>query len=151
MSGPNTETIALLNDLIDTCKDGEKGYREAAEGIENPFYRMLFTDYARQRAKFASELKAQVVRMGDQPDRKGTVKGTIHRGWMNLRAAIAGHNDDLIVAECRRGEEIAIKQYKEALQHNLPANLKALLEQQMSEIMSTEKRVQVMDSKKKVK
>jgi uncharacterized protein (TIGR02284 family) len=151
MSAQNSETIALLNDLIDTCKDGEKGYREAAEGIENPFYRMLFTDYARQRSKFASELKAQVVRLGDQPDRKGTVKGTIHRGWMNLRAAIAGHNDDLIVAECSRGEEIAIKQYKEALKHDLPPNLKTLLEKQLNEIMSTEKRVQVMDSKKKVK
>ena len=149
MSGGNTETIALLNDLIDTCKDGEKGYREAAEEIENAFYRMLFTDYSRQRAKFASELKSQVVKLGDHPDRRGTVKGTIHRGWMNLRTAIAGKNDDLIIAECKRGEEMAIKQYKEALKHDLPSQIKSLLEQQMNEIMSTQKRVQVMDSKKK--
>jgi uncharacterized protein (TIGR02284 family) len=149
MSERNAETIALLNELIDTCKDGEKGYREAAEGIENAFYRALFTDYSRQRAKLTSELKAEVVRLGDQPDRKGTVKGTIHRGWMNLRAAIAGHNDDLIVAECRRGEEMAIKQYKDALKRDLSPKLKALLEKQMNEIISTQKRVQVMDSKKK--
>ena len=149
MSVGNAETIALLNDLIDTCKDGEKGYREAAEGIENAFYRMLFTEYSRQRAKLASELKAQVVKLGDHPDRKGTVKGTIHRGWMNLRSAIAGHNDDLIISECERGEEIAIKQYKEALKRDLPPQLKALLEKQMNEIMSTQKRVHVMDSKKK--
>jgi uncharacterized protein (TIGR02284 family) len=149
MSGGNTETIDLLNDLIDTCKDGEKGYREAAEEIENAFYRALFTDYSRQRAKFASELKAQVVKLGDHPDRRGTVKGTIHRGWMNLRSAIAGQNDDLIISECERGEEIAIKQYKEALKRDLPPQLKALLEKQMNEIMSTQKRVQVMDSKKK--
>ena len=149
MSGEITETISLLNDLIHTCKDGEKGYREAAEGIENAFYRMLFTEYSRQRARFASELKAQAVKLGDHPDRKGTVKGTIHRSWMNLRAAIAGQNDDLIIAECQRGEEMAIKQYKDALKKDLPPQLKVLLDKQMNEIMSTQKRVQVMDSKKK--
>src|SRR5919106_5002356 len=108
MSHKNSQTIELLNELIVTCKDGEKGYREASEGIQNPFYRMLFGEYSRQRSKFASELQAQVVMLGGQPDRKGTVKGALLRGWMNLKTAIAGHDDDLIVAECQRGEDLAI-------------------------------------------
>ncbi len=148
MNVENDRTIDLLNDLILVCKDGEKGYREAAEEIDNAFYRMLFSEYARQRSKFASELKAQVIQLGGQPDRKGSVKGTIHRGWMNLKTAIAGHDDDLIVSECQRGEQIAIKQYKDALQKDVPSKIKALLEQQMSEIVATRKRVEVMDSKK---
>src|SRR5688572_19666611 len=109
MNPQNDRTIELLNELILTCKDGEKGYREAAEGIENAFYRMLFNDYARQRSKFAADLKAHVVMLGGEPDRKGTVKGTLHRGWMNLKTAIAGHDDQAIVSECQRGEEIAIR------------------------------------------
>jgi uncharacterized protein (TIGR02284 family) len=148
MGRENAQTIELLNDLILTCKDGEKGYREASEGIQNAFYRMLFSEYSRQRAKFASELQAQVVMLGGQPDRKGTVKGALHRGWMNLRTAIAGHDDDLIVAECRRGEDIAIKQYKDVLKRELPPKLKSILEHHMNEIIATQKRVKVMDSKK---
>lgn len=148
MKAENTRTIELLNELIVTCKDGEKGYREAAEGVENAFYRMLFTEYSRQRSKFASDLKAQVVMLGGEPYRKGTVRGTLHRGWMNLKTAIAGHDDDAIVSECQRGEEIAIKHYREALKQNLPANITSILEHQLNEILATEKRVQVMDSKK---
>lgn len=147
MSRDNARTIELLNELIVTCKDGEKGYREAADGVENAFYRMLFNDYSRQRSKYASELKKHVVLLGGQPDKRGTVKGTLHRGWMNLKAAIAGHDDNAIVTECKRGEEIAIKHYKDVLKHDFPAKIKALLEQQMTEIIATEKRVQVMDTK----
>ena len=147
MSKQNSRTIELLNELIVTCKDGEKGYREASEGIQNAFYRMLFSEYSRQRSKFASELQAQVVMMGGQPDRKGTVKGALHRGWMNLKTAIAGHDDDLIVAECQRGEDLAIKQYKSVLKTDMTAKLRSILEHQMNEIIATQKRVKVMDSK----
>lgn len=147
MSGENTQIVSLLNGLIETCKDGEKGYREASEGVENAFYRMLFQEYSRQRSKFASELRGQVVMLGGHPDRKGTVKGAIHRGWMNLKTAIAGRDDDLIVAECKRGDEIALKHYKDVLKHDLPSKLKSILEQQMGEIKSTQKRVEAMDSK----
>ncbi len=148
MSKQNSQTIELLNELIVTCKDGEKGYREASEGIQNAFYRMLFNEYSRLRLKFAKELQAQVVMLGGQPDRKGTVKGAIHRGWMNLKNAIAGHDDDLIVAECRRGEDLAIQQYKSVLKTDMTAKLRSILEHQMNEIIATQKRVKVMDSKK---
>jgi uncharacterized protein (TIGR02284 family) len=147
MGGQNDQTIELLNELIVTCKDGEKGYREASEGIQNPFYQMMFGEYSRKRSKFASELQAQVVMLGGQPDRKGTVKGALHRGWMNLKNAIAGHDDDLIVDECRRGEDLAIKQYKDVLKQDLPVKLKSLLEHQMNEIIATQKRVKVMQKK----
>jgi uncharacterized protein (TIGR02284 family) len=85
--------------------------------------------------------------LGGQPDRKGTVKGALHRGWMNLKTAIAGHDDDLIVAECQRGEDLAIKQYKSVLKRDLPAKLRSILEHHMNEIIATQKRVKVMGSK----
>jgi len=150
MGKQNAQTIELLNELVVICKDGEKGYREASEGVRNPFYRMMFSEYSRQRSKFASDLQGQVVMLGGQPDRQGTVKGALHRGWMNLKNAIAGHNDDLIVDECRRGEDLAIKQYKDVLKRDLPAKIRSILEHQMNEIIATQKRVKVMDSKKKL-
>ena len=147
MAADNSQLVALLNGLIETCKDGEKGYREAADGVENAFYRMLFQEYSRLRTKYVSELKGQVVALGGQPDRKGSVKGAIHRGWMNLKTAIAGNDDDLIVAECKRGDELAIRQYKDALKLDLPPKVRTIVERQMNEIISTQKRVQAMDSK----
>jgi uncharacterized protein (TIGR02284 family) len=101
-----------LNNLIETCKDGEKGFREAAESIRYAYHQVLFKEYARQRGQFASQLQVQVRLLGADPDRKGSVAGSIHRGWLNLKAAIAHKNDDAIIAECERGEEAALKNYQ---------------------------------------
>lgn len=30
------ETISTLNSLIETCKDGEEGFQEAAQGVKDP-------------------------------------------------------------------------------------------------------------------
>jgi uncharacterized protein (TIGR02284 family) len=144
---PNEKLISLLNGLIETCKDGEKGFREAADAISIGFYQILFQEYARHRAQFASQLQCEVRKLGADPDRRGTIAGTFHRGWMNLRSAINLKHDDSILAECERGESAALKNYQDALKAFLPDDVRIILETQCKRIESTLKRIKVMEEK----
>jgi len=136
--------ISLLNGLIETCKDGEKGFREAADAVSSAFHRMLLQEYSRQRGQFASELQGVVRALGGDPDRKGSVAGTIHRGWMNIKLAIAGKQDPAIIAECERGEEAALKNYDHALQATFSEEIRLMLEKQNMQIRATHARVHAM-------
>ena len=47
---------AVLNHLIETCKDAERGFRHVAEHATDPAVKSLFLDIASQRARFAADL-----------------------------------------------------------------------------------------------
>jgi uncharacterized protein (TIGR02284 family) len=128
MTQTTHDLVSTLNVLIDCCKNGEKGYREAAEGVRNAYYQMRLNEYARHRATFAAELQGLVRRMGGDPDRHGTIAGMIHRGWMDLKSVIAGKNDEAVLAECCRGEASALKHYEDILQHELPQDVRKAVE-----------------------
>jgi uncharacterized protein (TIGR02284 family) len=139
------KVISALNQLIETCKDGEKGFGEAAEGIHNGYFNVLFKEYARRRGQFTSQLRTQVRFLGGEPERKGSFAGTLHRGWMNLRTALNHGKDDLIIFECERGEEAAVHHYEEVLKLQLSAETRSLLEKQLMEIKATLNRVKAME------
>src|SRR6185436_12185184 len=101
----NNEVIAILNDLIETCRDGQEGYRTAAENVRNSEFRRLFNIFSQQRAQFVSELQAEVHRLGGEAVEHGSIAGWLHRGWTDLKATIAQGDEAAIIAECQRGEE----------------------------------------------
>jgi len=133
----NEEITVLLNGLIQTCKDGEKGYSEAADSIKNGYYRVLFKEFARQRGQFASKLQGCVRKLGYDPERKGSMAGTLHRGWMNLKSAIASNDDHTIIAECEWGEHVALRHYCKGAQADLPEEIRFLVNHQLQEIQDT--------------
>jgi uncharacterized protein (TIGR02284 family) len=96
---------------------------------------------------FASQLQAAVRTLGGQPDRKGSVSGALHRGWLNLRSAIEGKNDDAIVLECERGEALALRSYRNALKRELPQEIESIIQQQCANIQETRQRVRFMETK----
>src|SRR5215213_2924601 len=116
----NAQVIATLNGLIQTCRDGEEGFRTAAEGVGSPELKELFGGYARQRAGFAGELQDEVRRLGGEPVEGGSVTGSVHRGWMGLKAALTGEDERAILGECERGEDSALAAYRAALGVDLP-------------------------------
>lgn len=143
---PKDKTISMLNALIDSCKNGEKGFRESAESVHTAYYQILLSEAARERGVFAKELQSLVRRMGGQPDRKGTVAGTLHRGWINLKAAMERGGDAAILFECCRGEEIAAKHYEEAFKMDLAEPILSTLERQYSFIRLTLRHLHALES-----
>jgi uncharacterized protein (TIGR02284 family) len=101
----NDDVISTLNGLIETCKDGQDGFKEAAEGVERSDLKSLFYEFSQQRAHFAGELQSLVQSLGGDPEKSGSVAGAIHRGWMNIKSAVTGKDEAAILNECERGED----------------------------------------------
>ena len=137
----DAQVISTLNNLLQTCRDGEEGFRMAAEGVESLELKELFRGYSRQRASFASELKDEVRRMGSEPVEGGSVTGSLHRGWMGLKAALTGADKHAVLDECERGEDAALAAYRAALGVDLPANVRALVERQFAEVREARQRI----------
>ena len=125
----------VLNNLIETLKDGQEGFRQAAEGVSNSKLKSLFRNYSDQRSRFANALQSEARRHGEtEPETSSSVTGALHRGWINLKSAITGGDEHAILAECERGEDSAVEEYKKALTDGLSPSAKELVSNQFTEI-----------------
>lgn len=141
----NPDTISILNGLVETCKDGEKGFRTAAEGVSNRELATLFLNYAQQRASFAAELQAEVKRLGGDPETGGTALGAVHRGWIDIKSAVAGKDEAAVIAEAERGEDHAVKQYRQALERTFPANVQTIIENQYIHVRDAHDHIRALE------
>ena len=140
-----SEIISALNGLIETCKDGEKGFRTASEGITNGDLATLFLNYSEQRATFAAELQAEVRRLGGDPESGGTAIGAVHRGWIDIKAAVAGKDEGAVIAEAERGEDHAVREYRKALEKNLPTSIQTIVENQYIHVRDAHDHVRALE------
>jgi uncharacterized protein (TIGR02284 family) len=136
---------STLNGLIETCKDGEQGFRSAAEGVTDPNLQRLFESYSQQRAEFANELQTEVKRLAEDPVDSGHVVGALHRGWLNIKAAVTGKDEGAIISECERGEDVAVRNYREALDQSLPNNIQMIVERQFVQIKQAHDHVRSLE------
>ena len=137
----NDDVTSTVNDLIETCRDGQEGFREAAEGVKDSELKTLFYEYSQQRAQFGAVLMELVRELGGDPTHSGSAAGAIHRGWMDLKAAITGGSEESILNEAERGEDSAKDAYKDALEKNLPANIADVVRQQATAVQAAHNRV----------
>lgn len=128
--------MSVVNELIETSKDGEKGFTRSAEEVKEPQIKSLFLKRAQVCGAAARELEDQIRALGGEVDAGGSVSGALHRGWVNIKAAVTGHDTAAILAETERGEDYAKKVYEEALEEELPADLRQLIERQYQGVLA---------------
>ncbi|MDQ3686489.1 MAG: PA2169 family four-helix-bundle protein [Acidobacteriota bacterium] len=141
----NDDAISTLNNLIETCKDGQNGFQTAADGVKNTELKTLFSTYAQQRAKFAGDLQSEVRRLGGDPEKSGSVAATLHRGWINIKSTVTGEDESAVLAECERGEDSAVSNYQDALAANLPANVQDVVQRQFTQIKDAHDRIRSLE------
>jgi uncharacterized protein (TIGR02284 family) len=137
----NKDVIATLNDLIKTSKDGEHGFRTCAEGVKSPHLKSLFEQTAARCAQGAAELQAKVRSLGGDPDKTGSVSGSLHRAWVNIKSSITGMDEAAVLAECERGEDVAKHAYQQALKKDLPPDVRSMVERQYQGVLQNHDRV----------
>jgi uncharacterized protein (TIGR02284 family) len=136
---------SILNDLIETSKDGEKGFRTSAENAKDPELKQVFLRRADDCARGAQQLQAIVSRLGEDPERTGSVAGAVHRGWVNLKASLTGRDDLAILEECERGEDVAKAAYRKALeQTELPADIREVVQKQYDGVVRNHDQVRAL-------
>ena len=125
-----SNAISILNDLIETSKDSEKGFRTSAEDTRNGELKSVFVARAQDCAKAAADLQQLVSRLGGNPESGGSVAGAVHRGWVNLKSSVTDRSDLAILEECERGEDVAKARYKKALEADLPDDIRDIIQHQ---------------------
>jgi uncharacterized protein (TIGR02284 family) len=124
------DVVETLNDLIENCKDGEYGFRTCAEHAKSSNLKSVFSQRASDCAQAAQELQQLVTQFGGKPDTGGSASGAVHRGWVAVRGAVAFDDDQAMLNECERGEDIALNRYRKALEEDLPAEVEQVVRRQ---------------------
>lgn len=140
----NDSVISTLNGLIETCKDGQNGFKEAAEGVERSDLKSLFYEFSQQRSQFAGELQSLVQSMGGDPANSGSTLAALHRGWIDIKSIVTGKDEEAILNECERGEDSAKSNYRSALEEQLPANVAETVQTQFTSIKAAHDRVKAL-------
>ena len=135
MAMDRDDVIDTLNDLIETSKDGEEGFRTCAEDVRDPQLKNLFTEAARHCAQAAQELRSEVQRLGGKPEKSGSLSGSVHRRWVDIKSSIMGKDDAAVLAECERGEDVAKSSYQKALEKALPPDIRAIVQRQYQGVL----------------
>jgi uncharacterized protein (TIGR02284 family) len=146
----SNEHISTLNNLIETCKDGEQGFRTAAESLRDSQIKAKFQEYSRQRGDMARELQAEVRKLGGDPEKSGSMSASLHRGWIDIKSAVTGKDDYAILAEAERGEDVAKDQYEKALKAGLTGSALTIVQSQAIKVRQAHDDVRNLRDREKV-
>lgn len=137
----STNVTAVLNDLVETSKDGERGFRKAAEDAHDTQLKALFVSRAEDCTRGARELQDVVQKLGGKPETGGSMSGALRRGWADVKSAVAGRSDYEILAECEKGEDVAKKHYNDALEEDLPPDVRMVVDRQFQGVIENHDRI----------
>jgi uncharacterized protein (TIGR02284 family) len=136
--------INVVENLIETNKDAQKGYQDAAEHVKRPDLKSYFDEQSAQRGRFAQELLAELAKLG-KPEKKasGSAGGAMHRAWLNTKATLGG-GDKTILESVESGEDNANDTYKKALTGTLPGSLLEIVRRQADSVQRAHDHVRVL-------
>ncbi|MCG2462465.1 PA2169 family four-helix-bundle protein [Flavobacteriaceae bacterium F89] len=135
MESKDKQTVKKLNIILERTYDAEQGFAKAAQECKAKSLARWFNDRAVDRSRFAEELKKEIHSMGGENTDKGSLRGDVHRTWMDIKALFAHDNDEAMLDEVLKGEKSALKDYEEILNlGDLPRTATAMLTSQMAQI-----------------
>jgi uncharacterized protein (TIGR02284 family) len=129
--GDRDDVVDVLKDLVETCFDGEYGFRTCADQAKRQDIKSVLTQRAEDCRRGAQELADKIHELGGKVSEGGTAMGAVERGWVAVRTTLTTYDDKAVLEECERGEDNAKARYRKALQKPLPADVKLIVERQM--------------------
>ena len=109
------DDIATLNTLIATLIDSVTGYEDAASNSDGNRFAEMFRERASERRQCVEDLRAEVSRLGGDPEDDGSFMGKTHQRFLDLKAAVTGRDDQAIINEVERGEDYLKEKFETAL------------------------------------
>jgi len=129
--------ISTLNTLIATTIDSITGYEDSAQNVDNERFRQIFRQRADERQRVVEQLRAEVRRLGGNPEDDGSFLGKAHQRFEDLKAAITGRDEKAIINEVERGEDYLKGKFETALSGDtLSGDSRAVVEQCFQSVRS---------------
>ncbi|WP_373517269.1 PA2169 family four-helix-bundle protein [Pricia sp.] len=124
-----------LNDLLEKTYDAERGFKKAADNVEEGHLKRYFAQKAQERYDFGHALKSEIKQFGQEVEKGDSVAGKAHRSWMDIKSLFSSDDEEAMLEEAIKGEKKAIEAYDEVLsESNLPGSTENLLQQQRNKI-----------------
>ena len=133
--------VAVIEKLAEICKDGEKGYKDAAEHAKRSDLKTFFTTQSSERGRFARELQTVLMKLGKTEKKEsGTVAGALHRAWIDTKVGL-GAGDKSILESVEKEEDEARDAYREAIGAPLPIDVADIVSRQARGIQAAHDQV----------
>ena len=127
----------VTTDLIETLEDGRSGFEHAAKRLEDSDRADIasrFAVFSAQRAEVSTELEALAANSGDDIDEDGSIAAAVDRGWISVKDAVTGVDVAGVLTAALTGEDHAISENRDALDQEISAELRDVVERQIAAI-----------------
>ena len=142
-----SDDAKAAKELVETLKDGEKGYATAADKLrdsDRPEWATTMQRLSQQRAGFWREIVDMGHEYGDDVDESGTVAAAVHRGWLSLKDAVTGDDPDAVLGAAETGEDHAVKEYEDALKMDLSAGFREVVVRQQADVLAAREELKAL-------
>lgn len=131
------EISEKLNTLLQNNINSVEGYKKAASNTESVELKAFFRNRIEQRSNFVDELRKEILRYGQIPEDDTSFSADLHRTWIDIKTFFSSNDEKMILEECIKGDEKALKDYEELLQQkDLPPTLDKIFVNHKNEILS---------------
>ena len=144
-----SDDAKAAKELVETLKDGEKGFADAADKVRDGDHSAWATTLQRlseQRAGFWREIVDMGHEYGDDVDNSGTVAAAVHRGWLSVKDALTGDDPEGVLKAAVTGEDHAISEYDDALKMDLSAGFREVVERQRAAVVAARDEVKALSA-----
>ncbi len=140
------ETISILNDLIRTCDDSHEAFESAADRVHGDELRNSLNELAHQHAVLAGELETEVRSLGSEPAKRGHLGSLVGRRLGEIGSLFKEKDDPAILAECQKIEEDTLQNYQHALNEDLSADVRTILQRHSEAVRAAVNQLRTMES-----
>ncbi len=106
-----------INYLIAIAEDAKVGYANVANDTEDATLKKIFTSLAAEHAGYATQLQNQLRVLVGKTAADDEPLGVAKRTWVFLKSAVLDDDDDSIIMECIKGEEVTLREYAYVLEN----------------------------------
>jgi uncharacterized protein (TIGR02284 family) len=135
---------SILRDLIETFRDGERGFALATRDSREPGIDDLLRDGEEWCRSAAIELQEQLRKLDTAADESRPTAAPTFRGWISSKAVPISRDTKLILEECERGLDYTQGRYKAAMAFEFPEPARHVVERQYQRLLAIQGNVRLL-------
>jgi uncharacterized protein (TIGR02284 family) len=139
--------VDTLNAMIAIAMDGAATLTKGADFVNDPRIKSLLIELAAEREAVVAELQREVRGLGGTPEDRGTVVGSAHRLYTEVKLALAPHDRCALIYEIKRSEERVREKLQTLLAEDksLPQAVRDVIERQFEGVRTSCARVNQLE------